>query len=78
MRADLVVKLEELLKIIGETSFYCDLHRMEGIMARVRAEWQEQQLKSCETSPQNGPYEERSQEAVGHISFANRCVDEVT
>ena len=76
-RDEIVAEMDELLKHSGDTSIYSELHRMEGIMARARVNWQEQQLKSCDTSPQKNANEEETQGTVGPNSFVNRCVNEV-
>ena len=39
--------------------------------------WQEQQLKSRDTSPQKNANEEVAQGTDGPYSFVNRCVNEV-
>ena len=70
-------EMDELLKHSGDTSIYSELHRMEGIMARARVNWQEQQLKPRDTSPQKNANEEETQGTVGPNSFVNRCVNEV-
>ena len=67
-----VPKMYELLKPSGDTSFHRELHRMEGIMARARVEWQEQHLKSRDTSPQKDANEEGAQGAILPNSFVNR------
>ena len=72
-----VAEMDELLKHCGDTSIYSKLHRMEGIMARARVNWQEQQLKSRDTSPQKNANEEVAQDTNGPCSFVNRCVNEV-
>ena len=69
--------MDELLKHSGDTSIYSELHRIEGIMARARVNWQEQQLKSRDTSPQKNAYEEVAQGTDGPYLFVNRCVNEV-
>ena len=69
--------MDELLKHSGDTSIYSELHRMEGIMARARVNWQEQQLKSRDTSPQKNANEEVAQDTDGPDSFVNRCYNEV-
>ena len=71
-RDEIVAEMVELLKHSGDTSIYSELHRMEGIMARARVNWQEQQLMSRDTSN-----EEETQGTVGPNSFVNRCVNEV-
>ena len=76
-RDEIVAEMDELLKHSGDTSIYSELHRMEGIMARARLNWQEQQLKSRDTSPQKNANEEETQGSVGPNSFVNRCVNEV-
>ena len=53
-----------------------ELHRMDEIMARARVNWQEQQLKSRDTSPQKNANEE-AQGTDRPYSFENRCVNEV-
>ena len=78
MRVEIVDKMNELLKPSEYSSIYRELHHMEGIMARARAEWQEQQLKSRDTSHQNDANEEVAQDTVGPKSFVNRCNNEVT
>ena len=50
-RAEIVVEMNEILKPVGKTSIYRELHRMEEILARAHVIWQEQQIKSCDTSP---------------------------
>ena len=77
MSVEIVDKMNELLKPSGDTSIYRELHHMEGIMARARAEWQEQQLKSRDTSPQKDANEEVAQGTDRPYSFENRCVNEV-
>ena len=74
---EIVTEMDELLKHCGDTSIYSELHRMEGIMARARVNWQEQQLKSLDTSPQKNANEEMAQNTDGPYSFVNRCVNEV-
>ena len=76
-RDEIVAEMDEVLKYSGDTSIYSELHRMEGIMARARVNWQEQQLKSRDTSPQKNANEEVAQDAIGPNSFVNRCVNEV-
>ena len=49
---EVVAKMDVMLKPSGDTSSYCELHRMEGIVAGAGVDWQEQQLKSRDTSPQ--------------------------
>ena len=71
-----MAKMDELLEHSGDTSIYSELHRMEGIMARARVNWQEQQLKSRDTSPQKKAIEEVAQGTDGPYSFVNRCVSE--
>ena len=73
-RDEIGAEMDELLKHSGDTSTYSELHRMEGIMARARVNWQEQ-LKSRDTSPQKNANEERAQDTQ---SFVNRCINEVT
>ena len=77
-KAEIVDKMRELLKPSGENSIYRELHHMERTMARAMAKWQEQQLKSRDTSPQKEANEEMAQDTVGPISFVNRCNNEVT
>ena len=60
-REDIVAEMDELLKPSGDNSIYRGLHRMEGIIANARTEWQEQQLKSRDTSPQKDANEEVAQ-----------------
>ena len=76
-RDEIVADMDELLKHSGDTSIYSELHRMEGIMARARVNWQEQQLKSRDTSPQKNANEEMAQGTDRPYSFENRCVNEV-
>ena len=76
-RDEYVAEMDELLKHSGDTSIYSELHRMEGIMARARVNWQEQQLKSRDTSPQKNASEEVAQGTDGPDPFVNRCVDGV-
>ena len=76
-RDEIVAGMDELLKHSGDTSIYSELHRMEGIMARARVNWQEQQLKSRDTSPQKKANEEVAQGTDRRYSFENRCVNEV-
>ena len=76
-RGENVAEMDELLKHSGDTSIYSELHRMGGIMARARVNWQEQQLKSRDTSPQKNANEEVAQGTDGPDSFVNRCVNEV-
>ena len=76
-RDEVVAEMDEFLKHSGDTSIYSELHRMEGIMARARVNWQEQQLMSHDTSPQNNANEEVAQGTDGPYSFVNRCVNEV-
>ena len=64
-RDEIVAEMDELLKHSGDTSIYSQLHRVEGIMARARVNWQEQQLKSRDTSPQKNANEEETQGTVG-------------
>ena len=54
-RAEIVVEMNGMLKPGGDTSIYRELHRMEGILARALVNWQEQQLKSRDTSLQKEP-----------------------
>ena len=77
-RDEIVAEMDELLKHSGDTSIYSELHRMEGIMARGRVNWQEQQLESRDTSPQKNANEEVAQGPDGPYSFVNRCVNEVS
>ena len=74
-RDGIVAKMDELLKPSGEISIYRELHRMEGIMGRAKVEWQEQQLKSRDTSPQKDANEEGAEGVIGPHSFVNRCVN---
>ena len=76
-RDGIVAEMNELLKHSGDTPMYSELHRMEGIMARARVNWQEQQLKSRDTSPQKNANEEVAQDTDGPCSFVNCCVNEV-
>ena len=76
-RDEIVAEMDELLKHSGDTSIYSELHRMEGIMARARVNWQEQQLKSRDTSPQKNANEEVAQGIDRPYLFENRCVNEV-
>ena len=76
-RDEIVAEMDELLKHSGDTSIYSELHRVEGIMARARVNWQEQQLKSRDTSPQKNANEEMAQGTDRPSSFENRCVNEV-
>ena len=76
-RDKIVAEMDELLKHSGGTSIYSELHRMEGILALARVNWQEQQLKSRDTSPQKNANEEETQGTVRPNSFVNRCVNEV-
>ena len=76
-RDEIVAEMDELLKHSGDTSIYSELHRMEGIMARARVNWQEQQLKSRDTSPQKNANEEIAQGTDRPYSFENRCVNEL-
>ena len=76
-RDEIVAEMDELLKHSGDTSIYSELHRMEGIMARARVNWQEQHPKSRDTSPQKNANEEVAQVTDGPYSFVNRCVTEV-
>ena len=76
-RVETVAEMDELLKHKGDTSIYSELHRMEGIMARGRVNWQEQQLKSRDTCPQKNANEEIAQGTDRPYSFENRCVNEV-
>ena len=77
MRDEIVAEMDELLKHSGYTSIYSELHRMEGTMARARVNWQEQQLKSRNTSPQKNANEKVAQDTDGPYSFVNCCVNEV-
>ena len=72
-RDEIVNEMDELLK---DTSIYSELHPMEGIMARARVNWQEQQLKSPDISLQKNANEEVAQGTEGPQSFVNRCVNE--
>ena len=76
-RDEIVAEMDELLKHSRDTSIYSELHRMEGIMACARVNWQEQQLKSRDTSPQKNANEEVAQGTDKPYSFENRCVNEV-
>ena len=76
-RDKILAEMDELLKHSGDTSIYSELHRMEGIMARARVNWQEQQLKSRDTSPEKNAKEEVAQGTDRPYSFENRCVNEV-
>ena len=76
-REEIVAEMDELLKHSGDTSIYSELHRMEGIMARARVNWQEQLLKSRDTSSQKNANEEVGQGTDRPYSFENRCVNEV-
>ena len=77
-RDEIVAEMDELLKHSGDTSIYSELHRMEGIMARARVNWQEQQLKSRDTSLLKNANEEVAQSTDRPYSFfENRCVNEV-
>ena len=73
-----MAKMDELLKLDGDTSIYRRMHRMEGIMAHARAEWQEQQLKSRDTSRQIDENEDVAQGNIVLKLLVNCCVDEVT
>ena len=77
-RDEIVAEMDELLKHSGDTSIYNELNCMEGIMARARVNWQEQQLKSPDTSPKKNANEEGAQDTVGPKSLGNRCNNEVT
>ena len=66
-REEIVAQVDEMLKHSGNTSIYSELHRMEGIMARARVNWQEQQLKSRDTFPQKNANEEVAQSTEGPI-----------
>ena len=76
-RDEIVAEMDELLKHRRDTSIYSELHRIEGIMARTRVNWQEQQLKTRDTSPQKIANEEDAQGTDVPYSFVNRCVNEV-
>ena len=76
-RDEIVAEMDELLKHSGDTSIYSELHRMEGIMTRARVNWQEQQLKSRDTSPQKNANEEVAQGTDGPDPFETRCVNEL-
>ena len=52
-------------------SFYCDLHRMEGIVAGAGVDWQEQQLKSRDTSPQKDANKKGAPGATWSTSFVS-------
>ena len=71
-----LAEMDELLKHSGDTSIYSELYWMEGIMARARVNWQEQQLKSRDTSPQKNASEEVAQSTDGPDPFETRCVNE--
>ena len=71
-RDEIVTEMDELLKHSGDTSVYNEFHRMEGIMAHARVNWQEQQLKSRDTSQKNAN-EEVAQGTDGPDSFVNCC-----
>ena len=74
----IVAEMDELLKHSGDTSIYSELHRMEGIMARARVNWQEQQLKSRDISPQKDAKEEEAQDAPELNSLENCLASKVT
>ena len=76
-RDEIVAEMDELLKHSGDTPIYSELHRMERIMARARVNWQQQQLKSRNTSPQKNANEEVAQGTDRPYSFENRSVNEV-
>ena len=61
-RDEIVTEMDELLKHSVDTSIYSTLHCMEGKMVRARVNWQEQQLKSRDTSPKKNENEEGAQE----------------
>ena len=67
-RDEIVAEMDELLEHSGDTSIYSELHRMEGIMARARVNWQEQQLKSRDTSPQKNANEETFSTLLGTVA----------
>ena len=54
-RAEIVVEMNGMLKPGGDSSIYRELHCMERILPRGHVNWQEQHLKSCDTSPQKEP-----------------------
>ena len=64
-RAEIVGKMDAFLKPGGNASLYHDSHRIDGINARGRVDWQERQVTSRETSPRKDYLEEQSQGAVG-------------
>ena len=76
-REEIVAEMDELLKHSGDTPIYSELHRMEGVKARARVNWQEQQPKSRDTSPQKNANEEETQGTVGPNSFVICCDKEV-
>ena len=76
-RDEIVAEMDELLKHSGDTSIYSELHRMTGIMTRVRVNWQEQQLTSRDTFPQKNANGELAQGTDRPYSFENRRVNEV-
>ena len=66
-RAEIVVEMNGMLKPGRDNSIYRELHRMEGILSRAHVNWQEQQLKSRDTSPQKKPQPDDEQnEDNGH------------
>ena len=54
-----MVETNGMLKLGGDTSLYRELHRLEGILSLVN--YQKQQLKSHNTSPQKEPQPEDEQ-----------------
>ena len=70
-RAENVASLNGLLKTVrGDSSIYRRLHRMEGVIPGANVDWQEQQLKSRDTSPETDAIE-GTQCTIGFNSFAN-------
>ena len=63
-RAKLVRQMDGLLKPGGNTSLYQELHRAEGLIARARAQWQEEQIRSRESSPQKTGHEDEPQQGA--------------
>ena len=76
-RDGIVTEMDDLLEHSGDTSIYSELHPIEGIMARARVNWQEQRLKSRDTSPQKNANAEMAQGTDRPYSFENRSVSEV-
>ena len=68
---EFVSKMVVLLKPSGVTSFYCELHRMEGIVAGASVDWQEQQLKSRDTSPQKDANNKGAPGVIWSTSFVS-------